>query len=204
LANQIGIRDAAIYQPTSEELRRAESFAVPCDAPFPTERFRMVDQVTAFVPEGGPQGLGYLRGTISVDPSAWFFPAHFYQDSVWPGSLGLESFLQLLKVYAVWRWGPESGSPPHPSPLPRGGGEGTGKEQIAFQTVAINAPHEWVYRGQVIPRDKTVTVDVVITAVDDARRRATASGFLSVDGRVIYQMIDFSIQISNDEFRMSK
>ena len=46
-----------------------------------------------------------MVGTIAVDPEFWFFKAHFYQDPVWPGSLGLESFLQLLK-YAAWqRWG---------------------------------------------------------------------------------------------------
>ena len=85
--------------------------------------------------------------------------------------------------------------PPLPNPLPRSGGEGTGKPST-LHTVALNAPHEWVYRGQVILRDKTVTVEAVITAVDDARRLATASGFLSVDGRVIYQMIDFTVQIT--------
>ncbi|MFO0917269.1 MAG: hypothetical protein U0872_03020 [Planctomycetaceae bacterium] len=65
--------------------------------------------------------------------------------------------------------------------------------------MALNAPHEWVYRGQVIPHDKTVTVDVVITAVDDEKRLATASGFLTVDGRVIYEMKEFSITMSNEE-----
>jgi 3-hydroxymyristoyl/3-hydroxydecanoyl-(acyl carrier protein) dehydratase len=35
-------------------------------------------------------------GRIAVDPSFWFFKAHFFQDPVWPGSLGLESFLQLV------------------------------------------------------------------------------------------------------------
>ncbi len=199
LANQIGIRDAVVYQATDQERQRAESFVVPHESPFPSERFRMVDQVTAYVPDGGPHGLGYLQGTIAVDPAAWFFQAHFYQDPVWPGSLGLESFLQLLKVYAVRRWGAGSGSPPLPGHLPRCGGDGTGGDITAFQTVALNAPHEWVYRGQVIPNDKTVTVDVVITVVDDGKRLAKANGFLSVDGRVIYQMIDFSIQMSNEE-----
>lgn len=194
LANQIGIRDAARYQPTDGELAGVESFVVPREAPFPTDRFRMVDQVSVFIPDGGPERLGFLRGTIDVDPAAWFFQAHFYQDPVWPGSLGLESFLQLLKVYAARRWG-QPGNPrsasgpaiqptlnPQPSAL-----------NLSFQTVALNAPHEWVYRGQVIPTDKTVTVEVAITAVDDAKRLATASGFLIVDNRVIYQMIDFTI-----------
>ena len=65
----------------------------------------MIDRVEAFVPDGGPNGLGFLQGAKTVDPSEWFFKAHFYQDPVIPGSLGLESLLQLLKVAAVERWG---------------------------------------------------------------------------------------------------
>ena len=33
-----------------------------------------------------------------------------------------------------------------------------------------------------------------VTAVDEAARRLTANGFLTVDGRVIYQMTDFTLE----------
>lgn len=196
LANQVGIRDAAVYQPTEAERQRAQSFPLPTEAPFPDDKFRMVRQVDLFIPDGGPHGLGFIRGSVDVDPDMWFFKAHFYQDPVWPGSLGLESFLQLLKVYVARRWGSagvrEYGSenpgtssstptPPHARTPPP-----------AFAS-GLQHQHEWVYRGQVIPRDKTVTVDVVVTAVDDASRTATAAGFLTVDGRVIYQMKEFRL-----------
>ena len=114
-----------------------------------------------------------MVGSIAVDPEFWFFKAHFFQDPVWPGSLGLESFLQLLK-YAAWkRWGsaPTSG----------------------WQTVALNRPHSWSYRGQVLPTDQAVTVLLEVTAVDDQAHSLTANGFLTVDGRVIYQMTDFTL-----------
>jgi hypothetical protein len=39
-----------------------------------------------------------------------------------------------------------------------------------------------------------VTVSAVIKEVDDAARELVAEGFLSVDGRVIYQMKDFSLR----------
>lgn len=61
----------------------------------------MVDRIDTLVLDGGPCRLGCVAGSKTVDPGAWFFQAHFYQDPVWPGSLGLESFLQLLKVVAV-------------------------------------------------------------------------------------------------------
>ncbi len=195
LENQVGIRDAAVYQPTDEERQRGESFPLPTEPPFPDDQFRMVKQVDLFVPDGGPHGFGYIRGSVNVDPELWFFKAHFYQDPVWPGSLGLESFLQLLKVYVARRWGSGLGR--------RAKGLGTEENadaqfsslSLSPQPLALSHSHEWIYRGQVIPRDKTVTVEVVVTAVDDDRKIATADGFLTVDGRVIYQMKQFTLAL---------
>ncbi len=104
LANQVGIRDAALYQPSEAESKRAERFEYPAGAPFADRRMRMVDAITHFDPAGGAKGLGFIRGTTAVDAGAWFFKAHFFEDPVWPGSLGLESFVQLLKVFAYRRW----------------------------------------------------------------------------------------------------
>ena len=38
-----------------------------------------------------------------------------------------------------------------------------------------------------------MTVTAVIRDIDDTRRTLTAEGFLSVDGRVIYQMKQFTL-----------
>jgi 3-hydroxymyristoyl/3-hydroxydecanoyl-(acyl carrier protein) dehydratase len=173
LANQVGLREAKVPWPSEMELARAEQSILPHEAPFPGPMLRMLDRIEAFIPTGGKRGLGLVVGKIAVDPAFWFFQAHFYQDPVWPGSLGLESFLQLLKFVAWRRWG---------------------APKTAWQTVARNAPHSWVYRGQVLPTDKEVTVVLEVTAVDDHNRTLTAAGFLTVDGRVIYQMTDFSLQ----------
>jgi 3-hydroxymyristoyl/3-hydroxydecanoyl-(acyl carrier protein) dehydratase len=135
----------------------------------------MLDTVTAFDPTGGPAGLGFIRGTLAVQPDTWFFRAHFYQDPVCPGSLGLESFVQLLKIVARERWGAD--------------------ENTVFETIAVGEEHEWVYRGQIIPSDNEVTVDAVVTAIDDGQRLIHADGFLIVDGRVIYQMKRFSLRV---------
>ena len=164
LANQVGIREARPWSPSGGEAARGRVLAYPREAPFPGEMLRMVDRVELLVPDGGPAGLGFLRGTKPVDPEAWFFKAHFHQDPVVPGSLGLESFLQLVKLAAAERWG-----------------EG------AFG-VLPGATHSWRYRGQVVPADRLVTVEAVVTAVDDSRKTLKAEGFLSVDGRVIYSM----------------
>jgi len=175
LANQVGIRDATVYGPSAAELSRARSFAFPREAPFPDGRWGMIDRVEEFIADGGPRGLGYVRGTMAVDPTAWFFKAHFHQDPVVPGSLGLESFQQLLKVVARERWGA--------GPSAR------------FESVGIGDRHRWTYRGQILTGDRLVTTRAVVTEVDDARRWIKADGFLDVDGRVIYGMDDFTLRL---------
>jgi len=173
LANQVGVRDAVSYQPTEDEALRGRSLPYPEGPPFPEKMLRMIDEIELFVPDGGPAGLGYIRGIKSVDPEEWFFKAHFYQDPVTPGSLGLESFLQLVKYAAFERWGWQDGN-----------------------SIAVVAPehrHRWLYRGQVVPTNSRVTVQAWITAVDQEKRILTADGFLAVDGKVIYQMNNFTV-----------
>src|SRR5262249_19742825 len=94
LANQVGLKDAALVVPGPAEAG-GWSGPVPGGAPFPDAMLRMVDTVTWATNEGGPKGLGSVEGRARVNPDAWFFKAHFFQDPVWPGSLGLESVVQL-------------------------------------------------------------------------------------------------------------
>jgi acyl transferase domain-containing protein/3-hydroxymyristoyl/3-hydroxydecanoyl-(acyl carrier protein) dehydratase len=171
LDQQVGIREAKAY-----EYSGGRGFAYPRHTPFPDDRLRMIDRIECFLPEGGPHGLGFVEGRKIVDPEEWFFQAHFYQDPVWPGSLGLEAFLQLLKAAAVEYW-----------PNCRAG---------RFRACP-DKPHRWRYRGQVVPSSKEVAVQAVITARDDAARMLTADGLLLVDGLIIYQMNDFTVRIDD-------
>ena len=180
LANQVGVRDASLYSPSSEEEAAAVAFTFPEEKPFPDERLRMLDAVDLFVADGGDAGLGFIRGSKTVRPEEWFFEAHFFQDPVWPGSLGLEAFLQLLKVVAKERWG------------------ATAVETSGFRSMALGSTHRWIYRGQVIPTNRRVSVEAAITSVDDANRTLHADGFLTVDGRIIYEMRDFSLQSGSE------
>ncbi len=174
LAQQVGIRDPRRYQPTAAEMAAAESFPYPEQAPFPDKMLRMLDRITLFAPAGGPQELGFIRGTKDVDPEEWFFQAHFYQDPVCPGSLGLESFLQLLKVVAARHFGADA--------------------TTRFETVALGRRHSWNYRGQIIPTNQEVTVEAVVTEINQQERLIKADGYLIIDGRVIYQMTDFTVR----------
>ncbi len=194
LAQQIGIRDAAdrLYVPSPEELTRRRRFAIESIPPItpnesifgkcqslalPATAYRMIDEIDLYVPPDS-EGRGFIRGVKIVDPTEWFFAAHFYQDPVCPGSLGLESFLQLLKVVAADRWGAELG------------------ETHRFEPIVVGTRHEWVYRGQIIPQNKRVEVEAVIKRVADGPRpMIVADGFLTVDGVAIYEMREFGIRL---------
>ena len=179
LADQIGIRDAEPYAPTETERSRGQSFSYPTEAPLPADMMRMVDEISLYDPKGGPNNLGFIEGKANVNEDAWFFKAHFYEDPVWPGSLGLESFMQLLKVFAWERWKNE-----------------LNLDEFVFESMALNELHKWVYRGQILPVDQQVTIQAVITDINDDSKTIKADGFLTVDGRIIYQMKDFALRIT--------
>jgi 3-hydroxymyristoyl/3-hydroxydecanoyl-(acyl carrier protein) dehydratase len=196
LARQVGIRDASdrLYVPDGDEARRARRFPLETFAPItpddsggalsngelmlPARALRMVDEIELFIPDGGPAGLGFIRGVKQVDPHEWFFAAHFYQDPVCPGSLGLESFLQLLKLAALDRWGERV------------------RHTHRFEPIAVGRTHTWTYRGQIVPRHRRVDVQVVVTGIEEGPTpMITGHGFLSVDGIPIYEARAFGVRL---------
>lgn len=171
LSNQVGITDLKAHAISSDTI-----IDYPSEPPFPSDMMRMIDQISVYLPMGGAQKLGYIEGITKVRAAAWFFKAHFFQDPVWPGSLGLESLLQLMKFFAIRRWGDELNIE-------------------NFQIMALGQEHQWMYRGQILPTDDQVTVQAVITDIDDEHKSIQADGLLIVDGRLIYQMSNFKIGI---------
>jgi len=104
----------------------------------------MLDRVTGYWPEGGDKGLGRLRAEKTVNVSEWFFKAHFFQDPVQPGSLGVESMVQLLQFYMLHE------------------GMGEDIEHPRFEPIALNVSTTWKYRGQVNPDKKRILVEMHI------------------------------------------
>ena len=196
LAQQDGIRGASeqAYTPTAEETQNGISHDFVDEAPLnpedpssdatkglelPTKAIRMIDRIDTYIPQGGPANLGFIRGTKIVDPQEWFFKAHFYQDPVCPGSLGIESLIQLLKFAALQRW-------PHLTENHRFG-------------LLTGTQHSWIYRGQILPDNNLVTVEAVITNVQDSPCPGIiADGFLKVDGLYIYKMQNFGIVLVSE------
>jgi 3-hydroxymyristoyl/3-hydroxydecanoyl-(acyl carrier protein) dehydratase len=137
----------------------------------------MLDTLELLDLTGGAKGLGLVQGSKRVDPSEWFFQAHFYQDPVMPGSLGLEAFIQLLKLFARERFGALASS-------------------HRFESAALGLAHTWQYRGQVVPTNAKVTVQAQITRVEEGDAPLiVADGQLAVDGKIIYTMKDFGLRL---------
>lgn len=142
-------------------------------------KMRMLDEVDYFDPTGGEAGLGLIRGRQAVDPDAWYFKAHFYQDPVQPGSLGLDALAQLL-ARAILLKGLDKGmSNPH------------------FETIATAAPFKWSYRGQVTPDKKEVVTVMEIVSIEPRETGwlVTARGSLWRDGLRVYEVGPYSLAL---------
>ncbi len=139
----------------------------------------MLDRVTHFDAHGGSAGLGCARAEKDVDPGEWFFAAHFFQDPVQPGSLGVEAMLSLLQ------W------------CMRELGLHDGIEQPRFEPLALGQPLTWKYRGQVVPTNRTISTTLEITECgrDERGAHAIAEASLWVDGKRIYQTTGMGMRI---------
>lgn len=138
----------------------------------PGSMLSMVQRITGYWPGGGGAGLGRVRGESEVDSGAWFFKAHFFQDPVQPGSLGVQALYQLVQFHVA-----ESGL-------------ASGLRRPRFRPAVPDVPLIWKYRGQVTPLTRTVTTEVEIVEVgaDDAGPYIVAEGWLWADGIRIYHV----------------
>lgn len=146
----------------------------------PGGQLNFVDTI-AIIKDGGEQGLGYVYGERTVDASDWFFPCHFHQDPVMPGSLGVEAMLELLQAFA----------------LETGLGDGFSNPRFSWPQSTVN----WKYRGQITPHNKQMSLELHITAItqDDDGLQITANASLSKDQLRIYEISDLAIRIAEAE-----
>lgn len=148
-------------------------------ARLPDSRLLMLDRITFLDADGGHAGLGCIRGEKDVDVTEWFFKAHFFQDPVQPGSLGIEAMLQLMQAFML-------SQDMH-----------QGFRNPAFEPILIAAETEWHYRGQVTPEKDLITLDFACA------ERGTGEGAcwilgearLWVDGLKIYHAAKIGMRI---------
>ncbi|HRI11096.1 MAG TPA: 1-acyl-sn-glycerol-3-phosphate acyltransferase, partial [Nannocystaceae bacterium] len=140
---------------------------------------RMIDRITGLWPAGGKAGKGRVRAEKDVDPGEWFFKAHFFQDPVQPGSLGLEALLQALQALMIAR------------------GLGEGLTAPRFEPIAAGRAMTWKYRGQVVPENAVVVSDLDVTdsGVDERGPFVVADGSLWVDGKRIYEVRGLAMRV---------
>lgn len=148
-------------------------FAGPLRMPSP--ELLMLDRVTN-LQLGGDGILGYVRAEKDVRPDQWFFKAHFYQDPVQPGSLGLEAVIQALQFYVIHA------------------GLANGIPEPVF---ILDGPLVWKYRGQVSPANRRVVVDLQVKEVAQTPASVSirAEGWLTVDGLRVYHFSDFGQKV---------
>jgi 3-hydroxymyristoyl/3-hydroxydecanoyl-(acyl carrier protein) dehydratase len=157
----------ALVSPAAQGLAKP----YPQGPAWPQGPWRMVESLVSDI-----KGDGRVWGRTSVDPKAWFFTAHFPQDPVWPGSLGLEGFFQTAKSLWAALFKPQ---------IP------ADDLSISWQAPVYGQPHRWLYRGQIIPTNREVTFGLkVIARKNDL---LTLKGLLWVDGQVVYQVDDLTV-----------
>jgi len=140
---------------------------------------RMLDRIEGYWPDAGAAGLGQVRAVKDIDPGDWFFKAHFFQDPVQPGSLGLEAMLQTLQWYLLQQDGVDSMHDPR------------------FESIALDRPHRWKYRGQVLPHHRRMhtTLEVTERGGDARGIHAIADASLWVDGQRIYEARGLAVRL---------
>jgi len=128
--------------------------------------------------DSGEFGNGYIHATKFVKTYDWFFTCHFYQDPVMPGSLGVESILQAMQVFALQ--------------------QDLGKEFNSPKFVQVpNHKTIWKYRGQILLSVKEMHLEVHIKSIEKrgAQLVVIANAFLWNDKMRIYQVTDIALGI---------
>lgn len=143
---------------------------------------QLLTRITGCWQGGGIAGLGCIRAEKEILPSDWYFKAHFYQDPVQPGSLGIQMMFETLTCFLLHE-------------------EKTIDSIVDQPIFSMFYPHEmqWKYRGQVVPDNKLVTVIVEITKCVRSKydNYVIANGTLWVDGKCIYGAENFGLRVVN-------
>ncbi|NNF11643.1 MAG: beta keto-acyl synthase [Gemmatimonadetes bacterium] len=143
-------------------------------------KMRMLDEVTGFWPDAGESGLGRIRTYQRIHADAWYFKAHFYEDPVQPGSLGLEALVQSARALMHLKgWLDTIENPVWEHPI-------------------VDFPLSWKYRGQVVPRNDEVVTEVEALEVDVVEGESLTVkvfGTQWVDGLRIYEVPSFAIRV---------
>jgi 3-hydroxymyristoyl/3-hydroxydecanoyl-(acyl carrier protein) dehydratase len=136
----------------------------------PSGRWHLLDEVRSARGAGRHDG-GYLYARRAVNPSDWFYPFHFANDPVMPGSLGVEAIVEAMEAYAL----------------------ANGQPGTRFDTLAAQ-PVEWRYRGQILPTNRVMELEVHLRPQIGPVLQGDAS--LWVDGLRIYEINNLTVSLT--------
>jgi PfaB family protein len=126
-----------------------------------------------FAPAGGEYQAGSLYLTEKVDPQAWFFKAHFHQDPVMPGSLGVELMSQTIQAAA----------------------DQLGQSSAMHWRIKPEEIIRWKYRGQITRKVETIQLEIHLKEVNQtgSRLEITGDGNLLREDLRIYQISNLAL-----------
>ena len=165
------------------ELPPVVDLSTPPDAEhpglWPDAMLRMIDRITSW--KESATGVR-VRAEKDVDPAEWFFKAHFFQDPVQPGSLGVEAMIQTLR-YALLRLGLHRRF-----------------ERPVIEPLALHQALTWKYRGQVIPENQKISILLDLHTVEEHADETllVSEAWLLVDGLKIYHTSNLALRVRED------
>ncbi|MFP7288230.1 beta-ketoacyl synthase N-terminal-like domain-containing protein [Shouchella clausii] len=137
-------------------------------------------EVTSFDPRGGPLGRGYLRAEATLNGTEWFFPCHFTNDPVMPGTLMLEGCVQAMSFYMAAM------------------GFTLNKDGWRFEPV-LDVPYRMVCRGQVTPTSRKLIYEVYVQEVVGGMTPTLFADVLfTVDGLKAFHCAGLGIRLVPD------
>ena len=146
-------------------------------------QLHLLDEVQV-VQDGGKFGKGYVYAHKVINPREWFFRAHFHQDPVMPGSLGVEAMLQALQAYA----------------LHIGIGSHFRSPRFAH---AENHNTIWKYRGQIVPENQDLALELQISKIETLPGRITiyAQAGLWKENLRIYEINSLALSVVETSYK---
>ncbi|MGB8214242.1 MAG: hypothetical protein WCE68_11855 [Anaerolineales bacterium] len=123
---------------------------------------------------GGAHQQGYAYANRRNTPGDWFYACHFHEDPVMPGSLGIETIIQAMKVFAEQQ-----------------------SNSAAPVILATGQKMNWTYRGQVLQSHRQMQVEIHFQKVQQVgnTKQFTADASLWADDTRIYEVHNMAIAI---------
>jgi len=134
----------------------------------PLPNMLMMDRITYISTESGKYNKGVIKAELDIKPELWFFACHFKDDTVMPGSLGLDAMFQLTGFYLTYL-GHE------------GKGRALGCDKLSFF-------------GEVLPSNQIVSYEINVKRVINLKMiMIIADGSMYVDGKEIYTVENMKV-----------